>query len=364
MSRSRYSMETFRKVGIAFRELVEESDPLDRVIMPEDIAIRANISKSSVLLVLRDAAWWNDVRRGKMRTEIARRGISSRSIQEQWTGKGYTSKKFKQAEEAFYALAAEYDPIGMAVMPSDIQSRACISNSTWQAIAKDASWWNDDRKKKMQSEISRKAVATNAAQGYPGLKKGQATLAAQGYQGQKEALKRGCATNAARGYPGLAKGRATSASQGWVNSKMGLKKAHLTVVTRGYPMYDTHPVKIRGRNTRMRIIEALGKLPPNSSLSCIAAHVGISVATAHRHIRLLRDQGLIGDHNDLNHLTVKGNNTRQRIIDDLNLFPDSSLRQRAIRIGTDHGNVTAHLRILRAQGLIDEHNRPIQQDAG
>ena len=175
---------------------------------------------------------------------------------------------------------------------------------------------------------------TLAVQGWPNLQKAQRTLEATGYS----ALQRGRSTQASQGWPGLmagqacqaaggyaplAKGRANLAARGWPN----WTKAHAILADQEYfplleaqrrrpqdtPLPATDRRVMRGRNTRLAIIEALQVLQtmqdeqpdvetPWSSIKPerqritgrqLADYLRLHPRTVYEHLRRLRASGVI-----------------------------------------------------------------------
>jgi DNA-binding transcriptional ArsR family regulator len=333
-----YSIEAFKRVENAFYALVKEYDPDGITVMPEDIRDRAGISRSVMTDILRDAIWWDDKRRQAMRDEICRRA------REKNTGRGYTIERRRMAEEAFCVLVEEYDLIGRTITPEDICERTGISRRSMYDILRDAPWWDISRKDAMRADVhQRKSIA----------------MITHGSLGIKEAQKKHCAIQSAyhiemarrseevfyiltKEYDPIGK----VILPGDIRERIGVSRSRMYKILRDASWWDDRR-KTASREEIARRGRDLLRVQGNPNIKkALLVNIGQKHPMPSNHPR-----------------HVIGNNTRIRILEALDILtPNVTQKQIAEYVGVNQSAINKHLHILRSQGIIDEHNRPIQQD--
>jgi hypothetical protein len=246
----------------------------------------------------------------------------------------YSTETLRKAEEAFWILAKEYDPVGRVIMPMDICRYSGISRDCMYHILHDAPWWDDTRNQSMLSESHRRGSAAMATLGYPNLvplKQHTESI----FRKVEEAF-----FILAKEYD--PNGKTVTVKD--ISKKSAVPIYTVRKVLRNVSWWDIdrkHAATEDKKVINREIIINAGR------------HWTVQ---QHLHPGLKRTK--------INHaMTIKGNHTRMRILDALAILPPQCTQQQiADCIGVTDSLVCRSLRILRAQGLIDEHNRPIQQD--
>ena len=133
------------------------------------------------------------------------------------------------ATTAALVVAALHDleRIDDVVTISAIARRIGLSRPTVRAVLQQECGWTIVQSRRAHYAGVRRGKLVQAVEGYPGLTHGRASLRAQGWPN----LQRAQRAAQAGAYPALQRGRETQATHGWPS----LKAAHESLSTKGYP---------------------------------------------------------------------------------------------------------------------------------
>ena len=226
---------------------------------------------------------------------------------------------------------------------SAIARRAGVSRASVRAVLRDTFDWTPMRSQAACQEGKRRGHTLQRVAGHPGLARGRKTLAAQGWPN----LQQGHRTLSATGYAGLGRGRATQASDGWPVLQQEQRKR----AAAGHPQLDRGRANLALRNW------------PNWA----RAH---AVLAAQEYLPLLEGRLLtqrrVG-RTEVDRRILRGRTTTLAILEALESVyghahdgvsgveengPRVSARELASRLQLHPTTVYAHLRQLRALGII------------
>jgi hypothetical protein len=262
--------------------------------------------------------------------------------------KGYSESTARRVIEVYCVLQELEDVVTI----SAVAKRSWVSRSTARAVLRRECGWTPAQSRKAHRAGIRRGQLVQAVGGHQGLARGRQTMELQGWPNLHEAH----GTLAAMGYPALRRGRATQAAQGWPrliaaqasqadSGYTHLSKARANLAARGWPNWEK-------AHARLQALEFVPLLEGQRRRRKVG-----SIAIDDWHLR-------------------RGRSTRVAILEALRVLelkkqshPESSLNGQASRDSRVTGHevatylhlhpttVNAHLKQLRALGIIDQRNR-------
>lgn len=321
---SQYGVASAQRAEVAFREIISqgETPTLAR------IAKLAGISSGTAGNICRDASWWTP-EHAKAARDI---GLNTSRIALVEQSKHTVAR----VKTAFHEIVAT----GMVPVPKEMARLAGISQSQTGSILAEAAWWTPEHAQ---------------AAGAIGREIGTRNLLENRERAQASSL----AKQRSLGFPNLAKAR----QRGRLANSMK---------RRGTKCSPTHGQVIKGALTEAKVLHCLEDawVATGQSLTCceIATLSGVYWRVVYRCLTRLRSDGLVDQHNRPTYLGELPPpplpQNVGRILGFLHNwcshhteYVGNEVIARAV--GINPGNVSRILRRLRADGLIDEHNRPI-----
>lgn len=238
--RRHYSLDAAQRALAACLEIKANG----QVPTAPEISKRARLSRSATGYILHDADWWTE--------------------EDSKAGRRVVTRIMRSAAQ----VKAAYDEIkAEGLMPTRrmIAQRAGLKKTTCDLILRDADWWQSEGAK-VASEVGRA---------------------------------RGSATMKARGHSESTRARLRCANIGLTRSPTSRVAA--SIARRNRPSQPTDGGRIRGRIIDSRILSYIWETTSNGATAINAAEVGraldIQRATVWWHIKRLRAEGLIDEHN-------------------------------------------------------------------